>query len=620
MRMGGLFLRLLNMSIQASVLIVIVVLLRLILKKSPKWIYCLLWVLVAIRLICPFSIESIFSLAPNAEVISTTVSDSRPNIRSGVTQIDRHANLYIENYYLENLSGQEITKVESINLIHIVSFVWLAGIVVLMIYAFVRYLIIWRRVKESICIKENIFICDRIGTPFILGIVRPYIYLPSNMNDEQMSSVIAHEQAHLKRGDHFWKPFAYCLLVIYWFNPLCWVAYILLCRDIELACDEKVIKDMDIEQKKIYSKTLLSFSEPGRLISACPLAFGEVGVKQRIKSVLNYKKPAFWITIISLVAIIITSVLFLTNPKEKIAEGEEQTVDAVFATTGEDDTFKKMVEVGAPTIDLSATTGADGSCLYYADKDKFIFGGYYGFFVYDMNQKEIVRGIDLAAIGCNYTQGDSACEISVTDDGNLVLLHPKNQTQMYVYSVNDNTMSLENYNMDGYNLYRNQYSGDSYGKFASYEVNGELRYVVLVNDYTIGELGYTPDEKMSSHQIIFANNDNIEEGMHYEEIPENLKYEFDGCTVEPRWYTFDGFTLRFCYDVIGEKNIVQDISVKLEDEDIETVYYLANKSDERTIMWAIIHFNEYHSSADISITNKGDSNATAYQFHIEQNE
>lgn len=306
-------LKLLNMSIQASFLIVIVIVLRLILRKSPKWIHCLMWLLVAVRLVCPFSIESTYSLAPNAEVISTSENEKRPNIQSGVVLIDRSANAYLETYYSKKNTVEQYE--EELNPVSVLSVIWLLGLGALTLYAVVGCFKIWKLVRESVEVQKHIFICDRINIPFIFGIMNPHIYLPSNLNEEQKKNVLAHEQAHLKRGDHFWKPFGYALLAVYWFNPLCWVSYILLCTDIEMACDEEVIKAMDTEQKKIYSKTLLSLSDSGSFISACPLAFGEVGVKQRIKSVLNYRKPAFWIVVIAIAVIIITSVLFLTNPK-----------------------------------------------------------------------------------------------------------------------------------------------------------------------------------------------------------------------------------------------------------------------------------------------------------------
>ena len=231
--MEGIFIKLLNLSIQASILITVVLLLRFILNKSPKSIKCLLWALVAIRLVCPFSIESKFSLAPDAEVVSMDNYVGMPNVLSKTTGSDRYVKGYAESY------DHEVVTVEKKNTdpLHIFSIIWLGGVVILAVYALGSCLKIWRRVKLSIRTTENIYICDRIDSPFIFGIIKPRIYLPSRMNEEQKESVIAHERAHLKRLDHFWKPFGFGLLLVYWFNPLCWLAYILFCRDIELACD-----------------------------------------------------------------------------------------------------------------------------------------------------------------------------------------------------------------------------------------------------------------------------------------------------------------------------------------------------------------------------------------------
>ena len=266
--MEGIFIKLLNLSIQASILITVVLLLRFILNKSPKSIKCLLWALVAIRLVCPFSIESKFSLAPDAEVVSMDNYVGMPNVLSKTTGSDRYVKGYAESY------DHEVVTVEKKNTdpLHIFSIIWLGGVVILAVYALGSCLKIWRRVKLSIRTTENIYICDRIDSPFIFGIIKPRIYLPSRMNEEQKESVIAHERAHLKRLDHFWKPFGFGLLSVYWFNPLCWLAYILFCRDIELACDEKVIKDMDAKQKKIYSKKLLICMRisSSMIVNICP--------------------------------------------------------------------------------------------------------------------------------------------------------------------------------------------------------------------------------------------------------------------------------------------------------------------------------------------------------------
>ena len=318
--MGEIFLKLLNLSITASWLILAVLGIRLLFRKIPKWITCLLWGVVAIRLIFPFSIESAFSLQPSAEPIRTsTMVEGElipyvPFVDSNIGVVENTVNPLLA----EAFAYQETESVAPLQVfIGIAGSVWLSGMVVLLIFALVSMIKLRLRVREAVRYKENIYICDAVKSPFILGIIKPRIYLSSAFNEEEMDYIIAHERAHLKRKDHLWKPFGYLLLCIYWFNPLCWIAYIMLCKDIELACDEKVIKDMSFGDKKEYSRVLLSCATQRRLVSVCPLAFGEVGVKERVKTVLNYKKPTFWITIAAIVVCAIVAICFLTNPAKE---------------------------------------------------------------------------------------------------------------------------------------------------------------------------------------------------------------------------------------------------------------------------------------------------------------
>lgn len=310
--MEALFLKLFNMSITASWLVLAVVILRLLLKKAPKAVTVFLWALVGIRLVCPFSFESVLSVIPSAEPIPQAVLTGPDfNIDTGFSPVDSHINGYLDDRYIE---GVTVPAGNGMTVMGFISVIWLAGIAVMLIYTLISYLKIHRKVREAVPYNENIWVCDRIAAPFILGVFRPKIYLPSSIDNKDAEYVIAHERAHLKRRDHLIKPLGFLLLTVYWFNPVMWIAYILLCRDIELACDEKVIKTMGIKIKKPYSEALINCSLPRRAIAACPLAFGEVGVKSRIKSVLNYKKPAFWVVIIALALCVILPVFFLTNP------------------------------------------------------------------------------------------------------------------------------------------------------------------------------------------------------------------------------------------------------------------------------------------------------------------
>ena len=332
--MADIFLKLLNMSFTASFLIVAVLVLRLVLNKAPRQAICVLWGLVALRLICPFSIESVLSLIPSAEPIPVVENyyEEIPRIESGVGFIDNTVNPIIS----ENLAPNIGDSVNPLQVWFAVgSFVWVIGLLCMLLYAGISYLRVYRKVRISVRLEEKIYLCDEIDTPFILGVIRPRIYLPSGMEENVSKYVIAHEKAHLKRLDHLWKPFGFLLLSVYWFHPLLWVAYVMLCRDIELACDERVIKDMGAEDKKAYSMALVSCSASRRMIAACPLAFGEVGVKARVKSVLNYRKPSFWIILVVVVAVAVVAVLFMTNPvdgqdvPDKQSEAEQEPSQSV---------------------------------------------------------------------------------------------------------------------------------------------------------------------------------------------------------------------------------------------------------------------------------------------------
>ncbi len=312
--MNAVFIKLLNMSITAGWLALAVILLRFLLKKAPKWIMGVLWGLVAIRLICPFSPESIFSLIPSAEPIPQNIILSEyPAINSGLPILNQTINPFLSESLAPN-AGDSVNPMQII--VSAASVIWLIGIFAMLLYTLISYVRIRRKISEAVPLKENIWVCDRISTPFILGIIRPRICLPSSMNGKDMIYVISHEKAHLKRKDHIWKPLGFLLLSVYWFNPVLWVAYILLCRDIELACDEKVIRRFGTEIKKPYSDALINCSVPRKMISACPLAFGEAGVKERVRSVLNYKKPAFWVVLAAVAACVITAVCLLTDPAE----------------------------------------------------------------------------------------------------------------------------------------------------------------------------------------------------------------------------------------------------------------------------------------------------------------
>ena len=381
--MAAVFLKLLNLSISASWLVLAVLVLRLGSKRSPKWMNVLLWGIVALRLVLPFSIESALSLIPSAETVSPAVVqfDPAPTITSGVNIIDNAVNPSLSEHFAA-------APTMSVNPLYVWTYlagwVWLIGLGAMLLYALVSYLRLRRRVSVSLCVRENIYLCDAISSPFILGVVKPRIYLPSTLDEVQRQNVLSHERAHLARRDHWWKPLGFALLAVYWFNPVLWLAYALLCRDIELACDERVIRTMDESAVKTYSTVLLACSMPRKAVITCPLAFGEVGVKERVKNALHYKKPAFWVVAASVAVCIVVAVCFLTDPPRALSKvcgdfwdteavctytEEQPDADAHYTTTNGTVHLSEhlaLVRIGAARPEKKTAVNPKWSSLYLA--------------------------------------------------------------------------------------------------------------------------------------------------------------------------------------------------------------------------------------------------------------
>lgn len=347
--MSELFIKFVNMSISASLLILVVMILRLVLKKAPKWVTVLLWGMVAFRAICPFSFESALSLIPSTETISQSVlTDCTSVTWNGssalLTEVNSSAdnsamtNTTIDNSVLDTVRRpvSDVGTSQLQNWIPVFAGIWLFGVAALLAYTLVSYYRLHHKVAIAVLYKENIYMSEYIGSPFVFGLLKPRIYLPFNMDDRNLEHVIAHEQAHIRRRDHFWKPLGFVLLTLHWFNPLMWLAYVLLCRDIELACDEKVIKEFDNEQRADYTQALVACSVNRRMIAACPLAFGEVSVTERVKSVLHYKKPTFWIMVSAVIACVVIAFCFLTNPiaKNTHVMGANYEIEKTLYTVG----------------------------------------------------------------------------------------------------------------------------------------------------------------------------------------------------------------------------------------------------------------------------------------------
>lgn len=327
--MSDLFLKLLNNALCAGWLVLALLVLRPMLKRAPKWLMPCLWGLVGLRLVSPISIESVFSLIPAANPIPQDIAMAQvPAIDSGIAMINNAVNPVIGTVF----APEPAASVNPLQiLVAVAARLWLAGAIVMAVWAGFSWLRLRRKLKGAVIVGGNVWRSDRVNAPFVLGLIKPRIYLPMVMDARQTECILAHERSHISRRDHLWKPLGFALLSIFWFHPLMWAAYILLCRDIELACDERVIRSRNREERADYMETLLLFSTRQRHLTACPLAFGEVGVKQRIQNVLNYRKPGFWVVVLAVVLIPVAAVCFLTNPasRDTPQETAEQTVPAL---------------------------------------------------------------------------------------------------------------------------------------------------------------------------------------------------------------------------------------------------------------------------------------------------
>lgn len=376
--MDDVFLKLVNLSISASWLILAVLVLRVVLKKAPKWVMPLLWGVVALRLVCLFSIESALSLIPSAETIpSEIVTETREPVLYEQATLD-----IVTNPTLPSAAEVPVgvSRQQAQVDFNIYSVLWLAGMAALLVHALVSAGKLKRKLATAILLRDNIYESEFVDSPFVFGVVKPNIYLPMHMDEGTAAYVIAHERAHLARRDHWWKVLGYLVLALHWFNPLVWVAYILFCRDIELACDEKVVKGLDGAARADYSQALLSCAAPKRAVAACPLAFGEGNIKTRVKSALHYKKPAFWVAAAAVLAVVIMAVCFLTNPKsergslvwaQKLNAADVASIELYVPAEGKARQYKKLdTEEMAQAVEL-----INSSRGTYIEKPETVYGG-----------------------------------------------------------------------------------------------------------------------------------------------------------------------------------------------------------------------------------------------------
>lgn len=353
-------LRLFNMSVTASWLILAILVIRPFLRKSPKWIRGILWGLVGVRLIIPISFESAWSLIPSKElIVPNAVDGTALTFASGIRTVDVSVNTYLQQHAsVESIAAAR----DAVPLEEVLVSVWLLGVAVLVLYSVISYWRLHRHVADAVKYHDNIYQSDKISSPFVLGFVKPGIYVPFRLEGEALQCVIAHEQAHIRRKDYWIKPFGYALAAVYWFNPLIWAAYYYLCQDIELACDEKVIRKLGFDKKKMYSQTLLECSMERHFVRACPIAFGEIGVGKRVKNILEMKKTKVGIVIAALLVCVVVAVCFMSNPKSE--KNDVAAKDNVAANAGQDNSGEQL------TQEESDAQKAVGEAKPAAEKDE----------------------------------------------------------------------------------------------------------------------------------------------------------------------------------------------------------------------------------------------------------
>ena len=446
--MAEVFQKLLNMSIAASWLILAVIVLRFLLKRAPKRYTLLLWAVVGLRLALPWSIESALSLIPSAATLPEGIMlEGTPALDTGIAALNEAINPgFTAAFAPEPAASANPLQV----LLPVGSMIWLAGMAALLIWALVSWLRLRARMRTAVRLEGNVYESDRADGPFVLGLFRPRIYLPFGLGEAERGHVLAHEREHIRRGDQVVKLLGFLLLCLHWFNPLVWLAYALLCRDIELACDERAVRDMSPGERADYSQALLNLSRPRRFVSACPLAFGEASVKSRVKSVLNYKKPALWLAALAVVVCVGSAVCFLTDPKAAAEDAGEDESERVAITAQLDENFPAQV-------------------LYYAVN-------------YTVQQVEIMSWLEIERAEIT----DLACYAETEGpEGGMLLLFKLGAR--YKLAEPENVMPAGGMLIEDGWLIRPDSGGDSYMLLSR---DGEdWRYIGVVTEQTVSELG-----------------------------------------------------------------------------------------------------------------------------------
>lgn len=467
---------LLSMSYQAGIAVCVILTARFLfsLIKVPKKYSYALWAIPFLRLICPWAVKSSFSFLPDQAGSASAVQQ---NIQSSFSSLQVPGDLTATQL----VPGTSFAAVDmavaaktaaaplpeggflSVSPLMIVEIIWLTGILALCLYSTLTSFRLKLRLACSIKLQDHIYLADHIDTPFVLGVIHPCIYLPSSIQNHQMQYAIAHEQIHIRRKDHLIKSLAFAITCLHWFNPLVWIAFIFMNRDMEMSCDEAVLKNMGEGCRQEYATALLEMTAGRKMLSGIWLAFGKGSTKERIVNIMNYKKPLTFVIILAMIAMIALAAGLLTNPKSDNTSGsgnlqsqESDNQDMNYQKLLNQETENQadspdveIIPIRQPVIYSDTSLGADGAELHYADDNLIIFHGYFGLFVYSIPDRAYIGCVDLKSIGCSATQGDEYCEVFVKEDGSEVYLHPVNLDDMYVYDVKANQLTKQPFNIDG---------------------------------------------------------------------------------------------------------------------------------------------------------------------------
>lgn len=526
------FSKLCEMSLQASIAVAVVLVARELFRlfHIPKKYVYLLWIIPFIRLVCPFAPESQFSIMPvqnaaySADEDSTfrdmaeeTIGAEVPNYETttyesvaGRDEMTGSHDPFATGDTISNTaaSPNEIGMKEALVLI------WLTGMFGIAVYSGISLVRFKKNLTGCVNLSEKVYACDYIDTALVMGIIRPKVYVPSNIGNEDMKYVILHETLHIRRLDYIIKPLTYLIVILHWFNPVVWLAFHMMVKDMEMSCDEAVIAQIGLDHKKEYAEALFKIST-GRMSAKIPAAFAEGEIKGRIKNIMTMKRPIRIVIVLSFMAGIALAVVLLTNRKHTFFSEYSDAVE---------------IAIEAPGVTRETNLGADGAILDYADDDVIIFHGWYGLFVYDRNRQEITDAINLYAIGCNYTQGDHACLVTADSNGKIYL-SPMNAEFSYVYDILEDRMLKvpagniskpeENDREKAGYLY--SASGLWYDLTYIEDINGNQKETILLRDYL-------DNMEQQYEQLLQESNKN--EGSQSVELTENTEM-LDAILQEP---------------------------------------------------------------------------------------